>query len=203
MDIKRQNTLHINEYFEDIFQKLDEISKNLTNFSIENKTLTPMWKAFLFNDGSMTTFLSNLFIGLKFNLISSEKTLYADTPELNLIMKLIGLSAVDKIAEDKIVKRIIDFSYENKIIMEGLSYWNLEIYNGIFGDQLSLAIGKALIQKEIEFYKKIDKIFVLNHKESFVFLRISHYNLKGKLAFVLLEIFYPELLFNFLGNIVF
>ena len=51
------------------------------------------------------------------------------------------------------------------------------------------------IEKEIEFFRKIVAIYKIDDK----YLRTSLYKIKGKQAFILLEIFYEELLNNFLS----
>ena len=197
MDNFSKNNQTVN-LFENIFHILTEILNYSTKFMIEKISLTPLWRAFIYNDGSMTMFLTHLFKNLKFKLISSEKALFNDILELNNVEKLIGLKV-----GGEIVKRIISFSENEEMIMEGISYWNSKIYHQIFNNELDVAIGKILIQKEVEFYRKIDKIFVFNHKESFIFLRISHYKFNGNLAFVLIEIIYPQLFYNYFGNLIY
>ena len=88
--------------------------------------------------------------------------------------------------------------------MEGVSYWDLEIYKSIFGEEENIPIGKMLISKEIELFKQVKNIFYFNDNtivDDEIIIRISSYKIKGKLAFILLEVIYPKLFKSFLGNL--
>ena len=177
-------------FFPEICQKLSTILNNSDYFTIDNKLIKPLWKAFLFNDGSMTVFLNNLLNNnLQFQLISSEIHSITTLPELDLIYKLTGLSI-----DGKMVKRIINFHTDNQIIMEAISYWNADIYKEVFGDNLNAPIGKVMIEKNIEYFRRIKTIYRFEDK----FIRFSYYVIRGKQAFLLLEILYEGVLNNFL-----
>ncbi len=177
-------------FFPQIYKKLSFILNKSDDFTVDKKFIKPLWKAFLFNDGSMTVFLSNLLNNnLQFNLISSEIYSITTLPELDIIYKLTGLSV-----EGNLVKRIMNFQTNNQIIMEGISYWNADIYKEVFGDDLNAPIGKVMIEKNIEYFRRIKTIYRFEDK----FIRFSYYVIRGKQAFLLLEILYEGVLNNFL-----
>lgn len=145
-----------------------------------------LWKCFLGNDGSMTKMLRNIYENsLKMVLISSEVRTKDNVIEM--IEDILGIQFLNK--TDSYVERVITFNKDDKVIMNGISFWVHEDYKRIYDDE-SKPIGLVMEDKEIELFKKI-RNFIYEDKDRTVIIRLSVYKIGGRYSFVLFELFNP------------
>lgn len=167
---------------------------NKNSLNIKSSTLSGIWKAFLMNDGSMTSFLANLTNNqIQFKVVSSERVLKANLEqELKLIETIEGNET-----KEELIKRVIYFFNSSGILMEGISYWDPEIYKEIFGEDICAPIGKVMQSQKVEFFRTITEVFI--DKNEGRAIRFSNYRVKGKNAFLLIEVFHTKPLEIILG----
>jgi len=124
---------------------------------------------------------------ITFKFILSRVSDSSMTKDLLLVSNLLDL----KISSSNIMRRVITFSRESQIILEGISYWDYDLYRKVFGEEENEAIGKILIQKEIEYSRTIQRISYFKAPRENV-IRFSNYKIEGKVAFILLEVLYTQ-----------
>jgi len=188
------------------FDFIKSLSTPSSSFElIQNK----LWKSFIKNDGLMTEMLQNLFEDkLRFKYISSEiielnkQVDYDINFKNNYLLNLIS----SNLQTDKVLKRLIHSCDNNDdIILEGISYWNEEVYNNIIKGEKD-SIGVLIKKKKIEIFKQVVGIFIIRLDEldnfkvinesihttgfrsrSVLLMRVITYQMNGKVNMVLLE----------------
>ncbi len=189
-------------------------------------------KILLNNDGSMTNFLKMLIENNNNNANSKKRFLKMDILE-NKNFDITNISNENyqfksffeqlqnsfefKINSSKIIKRIIEFhfeEYDNKNrnnIMFGISFWDEEKFNRLYEkeEEKEKPIGVILKEKKIEFYKEIKNYFwevnEVNENRNLkdvILIRISKFFKDNNIFFFLIETFEMKKLILLIDNLL-
>lgn len=155
---------------------------------------------FLSSNGTMTYNLKYLFPQLQIKLVLSKTEKLCNVKSINskyssLFGKEIDLFFNNKQPSETLVYREIDF-YTNKgnseeTILNGISYWDNDIYNEIMGDEENSAIGLVMMKNKIEFFKTMEFLEQDCEREfinDYNFIRMIKFYIKGKGACLLFEV---------------
>lgn len=146
-----------------------------------------LWKMFLYNDGSMTNNLKDLFkTKIEMKLLENKSITYKDIENYSIINNKNYTVLLSSYFNDEveIIYREIQFFNEKDLLLEGISFWNKTIYDKVMKDK-NEAIGIVLINNKIEFFKSVDLDLNADIKTSIV--RICKYYIDNQLAFILFE----------------
>lgn len=146
-----------------------------------------LWKMFLYNDGSMTNNLKNLFkTKIEMKLLENKSISYKNIENYSIINKKNYKEAISSSFEDaiEIIYRKIQFFNDKDPLLEGISFWNKSIYDKVMKDN-NEAIGIVLINNKIEFFKSVD--LDLNADTTKNIVRICKYYIDNQLGFILFE----------------